>query len=208
EGRKVESHDRAIRELVYMHKMAALYPALRGKIVAGMERLATRRPLSDNMRKYVAGALKAAGSVVYYGWLAGQETVVSQSRADLISPKKYDGELHGLITEAMEGSVAWSYVTLRLVKASEDGQLRPGVRSRFLLQCTDSAETDKVAKLPFVEGVKQTASTSPLGSKTKKVDKAALQARRAARNADRPVGRHESAPDPHGKGKNKSNKKK
>ncbi len=195
---KAEAQVRAFHEMVAMLKMTAIYPALREKIVTRMEKLATRHPLNENMRMYVGTALKAAGNTVSRDWLAGVDHAVVKSEAVLaVSPKKYDGELHGLITEAVNEILDWQKVAERLVKASEDGQFRPGVRHRFLLQCPDSKLTDQVARLPYVEGMVTSKKPSPLGNKTKKKSAAEIAKNRLRRHEAQPAkGKSGSKPNP------------
>ena len=95
-----------------------------------------------------------------------EREVAIVSVASSVDPKKCDGRLHGLISDAEEykGEEWWKVAFDALKAAAAEGQLRPGVAKRFSLQCPSqfSELTDQVGKLPLAASV-EVKKTSPLG---------------------------------------------
>ncbi len=178
--------DQALLMLPPMIRMTRGTKDLLNEIVDYIEnglKTAFRRTVREELK----AALRAAGDASPYWWLADnyEEDAQPVSQEAI---RKYDGRLHGFITEAIEGASSWELAYAQLVRASEGGQLRPGVQKRFCTQCPPalSVLSDKVSKLT-VAVVEREQKPSPLRNKTvlskREADARRAQNRQARLNA-------------------------
>ena len=146
--------------------------------------------------------------------------VVSATLAQLTSSTAaVELSLHRLVNQAMDAPEAlrkraWLIVLRGMLLAHRNDDLSKPALEHFLRECPSEFKDIHFRFLNEAGMLEKPSNrnSSPLGNKTpaaaERAKRAAvLAARRAERNADRPIGRHESATDPHGKGKKNGKKK-
>lgn len=202
--RAAKSEDWALHQLAAMLRMAFASPKLYAKVVGEIDHYyAEDGVIRPGVRQHLINVLIELKDPVIHAW-AAHEIVEARSAVSevptLLNPKKYDGRLHGLISEAIEfgGEWKWQLAFGELKKASEEGQLRPGVQKRFCTQCPAvfSELSDEAAKLPLAEAAPQgRKSLKPVKKTQSREERMAYEKRRDANRAkrleNRPVGRNE-----------------
>lgn len=196
ENQKVNLADKWFVELANMLRCVGYSEQLRRTIMGSIETFAERYAFSEYAKAEIAKTLRELGDTTIYGWLVGNYTVdlatSPSAAAPTVSPKRFDAELHSLISEAISypSDLAWDNIRKRLVKAAADGQLRPGVKHRFIVQCPPgfaymASEVGQLAA--FGEEGGNTRTTSPLrsGRDKEKLPKHVLLAQQRQKQLDR-----------------------
>lgn len=219
---RARKQDRNFHELASLLLLTAFHPYLREKVIRTVgthtKRIGGR--LNKGVRRHFLESLEEINDRTDYWWLTERsidELTVTRgpirygdplpalSAVRAANAKKVDGELHGMISEAMKSPSKWPAVRDELKRRSLADELRPGVRHRFCLQCTDSALTDEVSKYPIAVKDDEKRGPSPLGSKSMtREERIAYEKRRdgnrKARLGDRPARGSSPSADPHAKG--------
>ncbi|KKW23631.1 MAG: hypothetical protein UY67_C0020G0025 [Candidatus Kaiserbacteria bacterium GW2011_GWA2_52_12] len=223
---RARKQDRNFHELAALLRLTALYPDFREKITRtiGVHTKRIGGRLNQGVRNHLRENLEIIDDSSNYWWLSDTPALPkvtsgpvrygdpspALSAIKVTNAKKVDGELHGMIDEAIKSPGKFPAVRDELKRRSLAGELRPGVRNRFCLQCpADKSElSDEVSKYPVAVKDNDKRGPSPLGSKTmSREERVAYEKRRdtnrAARNTARPARGSSPAADPHGKGKGK-----
>lgn len=187
-----KNHDRALHEFAAMLRMSKLFPNLGKKIVHAVDSLAANGCVfRSGVQQHFKEVLAALNDRMIYSWLADETAGEEEEQVSgKEPPRKCDGRLHSLISDAMNKAGSWEVACNAIVVAAEQDNLRPGVQKRFILECPadKSALSNQVGKLPLAAAQQTCIASSPLGRGDKPLsaqEKIVAEKARAEKRAER-----------------------